>query len=273
MGGVVPPGESNDHLVDNLVEGNFIKSKEVENAFRKVDRGDFYPGLIKDAYIDFAFKGGNLHMSAATIYCEVVENLEIKSGLSFLNIGSGTGYLSTVVGVMLGPKGINHGVDIHKDIIEYAVNRVNLFMQYGRGFNSINFCEPEFVLGNGLFLDSNRKYDRVYCGARIHSEASLQKIKSFLKEKGVLIYPFQEHLVKSQLSNGEWQHSLILQAQFTNLEEKSLNQAVFQIYTQPSTLQALCRIVILQSIKEVKLVESLPLPRVLIRYLKFDREF
>ena len=115
-------------------------------------------------------------------------------GLSFLNIGSGTGYLSTIVGVMLGPYGINHGVDIHKDVIEYAMHRVNEFMQYSKGFNGINFSEPQFVLGNVLCLNNNRKYDRIYCGARVPSDVFLQKIKSLLKEKGVLVYPFQEYV-------------------------------------------------------------------------------
>ena len=39
MGGVVPAGESNEELVDNLVEAEYITKPGVEAVFRQVDRG------------------------------------------------------------------------------------------------------------------------------------------------------------------------------------------------------------------------------------------
>ena len=57
------------------------------------------------AYEDHAWKRGNYHLSAPCIYTKALESLDIKRGQSFLNLGSGTGYLSTMAGLLLGAKG------------------------------------------------------------------------------------------------------------------------------------------------------------------------
>lgn len=103
MGGAVSTGEDNDDLVDNLVEAEYIKSPIVENVFRAVDRADYYVAEHRDsAYKDLAWKHGHLHMSAPCIYSEVMEALQLTPGLSYLNLGSGTGYLSSMIGLILG---------------------------------------------------------------------------------------------------------------------------------------------------------------------------
>jgi len=100
MGGAVSSGQDNDELVDNLMESKYIKTKKVEQVFRAVDRAD-YVSYREDAYKDLAWKDGNIHLSAPCIYSEVLEGLDLEAGLSFLNLGSGTGYLSTMAGLLL----------------------------------------------------------------------------------------------------------------------------------------------------------------------------
>lgn len=51
---------------------------------------------------DSAWRAENIHLSAPSIYCKVVESLELKHGVSFLNLGGGTGYLNTMVGLIIG---------------------------------------------------------------------------------------------------------------------------------------------------------------------------
>ena len=103
MGGAVSAGEDNDDLIDNLKEAQYIRTERVERAFRAIDRGDYYLDDYRDnAYKDLAWKHGNIHLSAPCIYSEVMEALGLQPGLSFLNLGSGTGYLSTMVGLIVG---------------------------------------------------------------------------------------------------------------------------------------------------------------------------
>ena len=81
MGGVVPKGKDNDELVDNLIEAKFLFNPNICNIFRRVDRGDFYPGEVqRDAYRDQAMRSGNLHLSAPCIYCSVMENMDFEPG-------------------------------------------------------------------------------------------------------------------------------------------------------------------------------------------------
>lgn len=102
MGGAVSSGQDNDELVDNLIESGYIRTKAVEKVFRAIDRADYFLSSHREsAYKDFAWKHGNIHLSAPCVYSEVMEGLSLKPGLSFLNLGSGTGYLSTMAGLIL----------------------------------------------------------------------------------------------------------------------------------------------------------------------------
>lgn len=55
MGGAVSAGEDNDDLIDNLKEAYYIRSDLVEQAFRAIDRADYY----LDDYRDNAYKVSN----------------------------------------------------------------------------------------------------------------------------------------------------------------------------------------------------------------------
>lgn len=76
-----------------------------------------------------------------------MEGLELKPGLSFLNIGSGTGYLSTMVGLVLGSGGINHGVEVHHKVIDYSIKKNSQFIENSPTLDDFDFCEPKYYLG------------------------------------------------------------------------------------------------------------------------------
>ncbi|KAL3202104.1 hypothetical protein MRX96_042677 [Rhipicephalus microplus] len=197
MGGAVSAGEDNDELVDHLVEADYIRSPDVESALRAVDRAHYYAdGCKENAYRDLAWKQGNLHLSAPCIYSEVLEALQLRPGMTFLNLGSGTGYLSTVAGLLLGSNGVNHGVELHEDVVQYAQLKVSQFLRSSHALEEFDFCEPRFVVGNCLSLETNgRRYDRVYCGASCPIE-KVTVFKALLKIGGVLVMPCNDQLVQ-----------------------------------------------------------------------------
>ena len=114
-----------------------ISSTAVEFGFRKVDRLHFVPRVscsflgnlcflgrhhLTDSYLlflqnrkemahtDQPLKEGNVHISAPHIYATVLEALDLhaSSSLSFLNAGSGTGYLTCLAAAILGPHSMHY---------------------------------------------------------------------------------------------------------------------------------------------------------------------
>lgn len=219
MGGAVSAGEDNDDLIDNLKEAYYIRSDLVEQAFRAIDRADYYLDDYRDnAYKDLAWRHGNIHLSAPCIYSEVMEALDLHPGLSFLNLGSGTGYLSTMVGLILGPFGVNHGIELHSDVIDYAYQKLESFIKTSDSFDRFEFCEPSFVAGNCLEIPpESRQYDRVYCGAGVQKEHE-DYMKNLLKVGGILVMPLEEKLTKiTRTGPNSWETRKIISVSFAPL--------------------------------------------------------
>lgn len=69
MGGAVSSGRDNNELIDNLMGGNYIRTRTVERVFRALDRADYMTPEARDqAYKDMAWRNGPLHISAPCIY-------------------------------------------------------------------------------------------------------------------------------------------------------------------------------------------------------------
>ncbi|KAJ1122712.1 hypothetical protein NDU88_001197 [Pleurodeles waltl] len=263
MGGAVSAGEDNDELIDNLKDAQYIRTELVEQAFRAIDRADYYLEEYKDnAYKDLAWKHGNIHLSAPCIYSEVMEALDLQPGLSFLNLGSGTGYLSTMVGLILGPFGTNHGVEIHADVIEYAKQKLDLFVRTSDSFDKFEFCEPTFVAGNCLDISSDCcLYDRIYCGAGVQKDHE-DYMKNLLKVGGILVMPLEEKLTKiTRTGASSWETKKILAVSFAPLIQPSKVESgrIKTVHLPPAnvrTLQDLARISIRGTIKKLIQPES-----------------
>ena len=63
-----------------------------------------------------------MHISAPHIYGSALQELDLipNSSTSFLNIGSGTGYVSCIAAQILGPNALNYGVELHDDVIDHC---------------------------------------------------------------------------------------------------------------------------------------------------------
>jgi len=136
-----------------------------------------------------------VHISAPHIYGSALEALELQpdSSMSFLNIGSGTGYLSCIVSSILGPKSLNYGIELNEEAIVHCNKAIT---------NCFDGKYPEnmkIIHGNALCVslkgESLVGFDRIYIGACV-AKANLNKITKLLSPGGVLIGPVDDELVK-----------------------------------------------------------------------------
>lgn len=89
---------------------------------------------------------------------------------------------------------MNHGVEIHEDVVEYAREKLEEFKAKTKAFEEFDFSEPQFVVGNCLQLNSAcRLYDRVYCGAACPSEHE-NYMRNLIKVGGILVMPLNDQV-------------------------------------------------------------------------------
>lgn len=175
-------GSCNNDLVDHLKACGSLKDSKLEGAFRAVDRAKFLPttALGSDVYDDAPLRIGNFHMSQPSLYADALSSLDLQPGLSFLNVGAGTGYLSSIVSEVLGP-GIHHGVDVNQEVMDHAKQT---FKQQGKDHISY-FC----VNALDLELSLCPRYDRIYIGACMNEGS--KNLLGLLQVGGVLVGPFE----------------------------------------------------------------------------------
>jgi protein-L-isoaspartate(D-aspartate) O-methyltransferase len=118
-------GRDNDTLVEALKRNKIVASPRVEVAMKKVDR-IFY---TKDKDAGIAYQDAPLAIgSAATIsaphmhaYCLELLKDHLKPGKVALDVGSGSGYLTSVFAHMVAPQGKAIGVEHIPHLVEESI--------------------------------------------------------------------------------------------------------------------------------------------------------
>ena len=73
--------------------------------------------------------------------------------------------------------------------MEYASERLAEFKERSQWYDPLLFCEPVFLVGNGLLMSpGHMQYDRVYCGAACPPQ-HLHLMRNLLKVGGILVFP------------------------------------------------------------------------------------
>ena len=137
-----------------------------------------------------------------------------------------------MAGLLIGPYGVNHGIEIYPDNVDYAYEKLTEFHDKSQWYDPVTFCDPLFVVGNGLLLSpGNVLYDRIYCGAACPPEHA-QLMKNMLTVGGILVMPhddqvggykglYPSHRVMSASSLGLTQFFTVARRKTCNIEKLS----------------------------------------------------
>ena len=143
------------------------------------------------------------------MYVTVLKALDLKSGKSFLNIGSGSGYLSCLAAFLLGEEGVSHGVEISESACQFSrekakVWHAKLMSKLKEDEESLGTPMPPVISPDGIaFVSSNcfdidilsavstMKYDRIYVGAGC-PESRKEFFLSMLADDGIMVAPINE---------------------------------------------------------------------------------
>jgi len=213
---------TNAEMVSELAEKGAICSAEVRRAFEHVDRKEFVPNKAASfVYKDVPIRQGVHHLSAPGIYAGALEALmPLRKGMSFLNIGSGSGYLSCLVSCLTGPTGTSHGIDVHPEMVRFAQERAaELGMPIEFRAGSYKDLDP----------DLSMRFDRIYVGACAPADAT--HLYELLEVGGALLAPFavQERVQQlrrvTRLSETEWHVEVLKHVQFSMLQESKESEA------------------------------------------------
>lgn len=119
-------GKNNAHLIQQLQKNDVLTSVKVGDAMSKVDRKNYCPA--GNFYMDSPQSiGYSVTISAPHMHVYALQHLEhhLEEGMTALDVGSGSGYLSACMAYMVGEQGRVHGIDHIPELVEQSVQNVN----------------------------------------------------------------------------------------------------------------------------------------------------
>jgi len=133
------------NLIDSLIGGGWLKTPRIIEAFRRIKRVDFLPKDLEDlAELNEALPiGYGQTISQPLVVAFMLEQLEPKEGDKILDIGSGSGWTSALLGEIVGKKGRVIAIDIIPELVEFGKKNVAKY----------NFLAPYRTEGSGAGIE------------------------------------------------------------------------------------------------------------------------
>jgi protein-L-isoaspartate(D-aspartate) O-methyltransferase len=172
------------------------------SAFKHIDRADFLPSHLKNlAYYDQDIDIGYGEKAIRPMaIAQMLSSLKPKSGGRYLDIGTGTGYVATLLGFIAGKKGIVYTMERVQWLWEQARNNAKKYSD----IKNITFLYRDGFEG----LPTKAPFDGIRIGFAIDDTS---KIRVQLKKNGYLVYPGHDYSLRvvHKLDINEYEEEII----------------------------------------------------------------
>ncbi|MCK5084738.1 MAG: protein-L-isoaspartate(D-aspartate) O-methyltransferase [Candidatus Pacebacteria bacterium] len=173
-------------LTEDLISRGYLKTPRTIDAFYKIDRVDFVPEELKsEAYVNEPLPiGYGQTISQPLTVAFMLELLAPEEGEKILDVGSGSGWQSSMLAYIAGDKGK-----------VFAIERISELSEFGRkNSEKYNFKNLKFIIGDGSKgYGKEAFYDRIIVAASAFSEIP-EELKKQLKIGGRLVIPVENSI-------------------------------------------------------------------------------
>lgn len=191
-----------ENLVNSLVKDGYLKTPEIIEAFKKIDRKNFTPKKYKnDAYVNAPLPiGFGQTISQPLTVAFLIELLGPKAGDKILDIGAGSGWVTALLASIVGKKGRVIGIERIPELKEMAERNVAKYNFLAPHRDEISGARIEKGVVKIVLADGSKGYkeeafyDKVVSGAAAYGDIP-DEWKKQLKINGKIVAPIENSIV------------------------------------------------------------------------------
>jgi protein-L-isoaspartate(D-aspartate) O-methyltransferase len=184
---------NNDYLVDYLISDGVLKSENLIDAFRKIDRKDFV--LVEEKEIPYEDKalqiGYGQTISQPYVVAFMIELLDLQNADKVLDIGSGSGYTTAIISNAIGRVGYVFGLEKIPALVEFGKENIKKYDIYNAFISKASYS-----LGV-----RNKKFNKILVSAAA-PELPMDLIHQ-LEENGKLVLPIKDSIYLIEKRDGK----------------------------------------------------------------------